>query len=211
MPHQFSVLLCDHISFHDSQRIIYISETKQITTNWVHAGIVSSRNRWLRLRITCIINTKKWCSEIVDFSACVILKFDRWPWKQWGTSSVLLQALCIILWQSSNWNYSPETQFGSKLSRDLEIWWMTLKNKRASLLYCFKLCSSLLATSEFKLDLQSGNAQFGSKSRIYWAMWPWNWTYDLDRQQGISPKPPKASSITSSPYVNSNRSYAGNA
>ena len=41
---------------------------------------------------------------------------------------------------------SGNTQFGSKLvffvPRDLEIWWMTLKNNRAPLLCCFKLCAS---------------------------------------------------------------------
>ena len=32
---------------------------------------------------------------------------------------------------------------------------------------------------EFKLELQSGNAQFGSKSTIFLAVWPWNLTNDL--------------------------------
>ena len=103
---------------------------------------------------------------------------------------------------------------------DLEIWWMTLKNNRASLLYYAKLCTSFQthrwiqtgvtirkrtiwvklvtfcpvtfkfdgrhwksigqllyttlsfayhfkATGEFKLELQPGNAQFGSKSAIF--------------------------------------------
>ena len=29
---------------------------------------------------------------------------------------------------------------------------------------------------EFKFELQSGNAQFGSKSTIFWAVWPRNFT-----------------------------------
>ena len=37
---------------------------------------------------------------------------------------------------------------------------------------------------EFKLELQSGNAQFGSKSTLFWAMWPWNFKDDLQKQQG---------------------------
>ena len=42
--------------------------------------------------------------------------------------------------------YSPETlNLGQNrwcfVSCDLEIWWMTLENKRASLLCCFKLCA----------------------------------------------------------------------
>ena len=104
---------------------------------------------------------------------------------------------------------------------DLEIWWMTLENNRASLICCFKLCATFhihwwiqtgvtvrkhliwvkfddfysrvtskfdvwpwktighlyyatsssmhhfVAIGELKLELQSGNAQFGSKSTIF--------------------------------------------
>ena len=39
-----------------------------------------------------------------------------------------------------------------------------------------------IAIGEFKLELQSGNAQFGSKSKIFRAMWPWNFTDDLEKQ-----------------------------
>ena len=36
---------------------------------------------------------------------------------------------------------------------------------------------------EFKFQLQSGNAQFGSKSTIFWAVWPWNLTDDLQNNR----------------------------
>ena len=39
----------------------------------------------------------------------------------------------------------------------------------------------LIAISEFKLELQSGNAQFGSKSTIFCPMWPWNLTDNLEK------------------------------
>ena len=136
---------------------------------------------------------------------------------------------------------SGNAQFGSKLEifcpRDLEIWWMTFKNKRAHLLYHIKLCASFqshrwiqtgvtvrkcsiwvkigiflsrvtlkidrqwpwktigylsyaassfvhhfIAIGEFKLELQSGNAQFGSKSAIFCPVWPWTLTDDLEKQ-----------------------------
>ena len=63
-----------------------------------------------------------------------------------------------------------------------------------------------IAIGEFKLNLQSGNAQFGSNSTIFLAVWPWNLTDDLQKQQGTSPKH-QALCIISSPYVNSNWSY----
>ena len=119
---------------------------------------------------------------------------------------------------------------------DLEIWWMTLKNNRASLLCYFKLYASFLshrwikagvtvrkrpfrvkiddffsrvtlqfdvwpwkkighlfyatssfvhhfvAITDFKLELESGNAQFGSNSTIFRAVWLRNLTDDLEKQ-----------------------------
>ena len=39
-----------------------------------------------------------------------------------------------------------------------------------------------IAIVEFKLELQSGNAQFESNSTICRAMWPWNLMVDLEKQ-----------------------------
>ena len=38
-----------------------------------------------------------------------------------------------------------------------------------------------MAIGEFKLELQSGNAQSGSNSTIFSAVWPWNLTDDLEK------------------------------
>ena len=38
------------------------------------------------------------------------------------------------------------------------------------------------AMGEFKLKLQSGNAQFGSKSAIFCPVRPWNLSYDPEKQ-----------------------------
>ena len=79
-----------------------------------------------------------------------------WPWnlmndleKQYGTSSTLHLTLCIIsnplvIW---NFSYSPEMLNSGKnwrffVPRDVEIWWMTLINHRAPLLYYIKLCAA---------------------------------------------------------------------
>ena len=173
-----------------------------------------------------------------------------WPWnlmddlgKEYGTSSILHQALCTISNPSVNWNwiYNQERLNSGQNGRffvlcDLEIWWITLENNRAPLLCCFKLCASFhshqgmqtvvtvrkrpilvkiddffsrvtlkfngwpsqtighlfYATSsfvqhfivigEFKLELQSGNAQSGSNSTIFRAVRPWNLTDDLAKQ-----------------------------
>ena len=39
-----------------------------------------------------------------------------------------------------------------------------------------------VAIGEFKLELQSGNAQTGSNSTIFRAVWPWNLTDNLEKQ-----------------------------
>ena len=39
-----------------------------------------------------------------------------------------------------------------------------------------------IAIGEFKLELESGNAQSGSNSMFFRAVWPWNLTDDLQKQ-----------------------------
>ena len=64
-----------------------------------------------------------------------------------------------------------------------------------------------IAIGKFKLELQSGHAQSGSNLTIFLAVWPWNLTDDLEKQQSTSPKQHQALCIISSSFVNSNLSY----
>ena len=52
---------------------------------------------------------------------------------------------------------------------DLEIWRMTLQNNGAPLLCYFKLCASFHTHWWFQIWVQSGNAQFRSKSTIFFS------------------------------------------
>ena len=61
---------------------------------------------------------------------------------------------------------------------------------------------------EIKLVLQSGNAPFGSKSAIFWAVWPRNFTDDPQKQKSTSSMLLQALCIISYPLVNSNLSYS---
>ena len=96
------------------------------------------------------------------------------------TPSLLCQALCIISKPSlnSNWSYSPETLnlgwnffFSSRVTIKFDGRpWKTIGHlfyTTPSLEHYFK------AIGDFKLELQSRNIQFGSKS-ISLAVWPWN-------------------------------------
>ena len=71
--------------------------------------------------------------------------------------------------------------------------------------FCYAASSFMhhfIVIIEFKLELQSRNIQFGSKSTIFLAGWPWNLTDDLEKQQATSHKYHQALFIISSPYVN---------
>ena len=100
-----------------------------------------------------------------------------WPWKlmddlekQKGTSSVLLQILCVISnpLVNSNLSYSPET-LNSGQNRDF-------------------LSCVILKFDEWPrktighLFYAAGNAQFESKSKRFSAVWSLNMTVDLEKQ-----------------------------
>ena len=92
-----------------------------------------------------------------------------------GTSSVLCQALCIISKPSvhSNWSYSPETltsgqnwRFLSGVTLNFDGWpW---KTKGRLFFATSSFTHHFVAIREFKLELQSGNVQFGS-SMMTWS------------------------------------------
>ena len=87
---------------------------------------------------------------------------------------MLLQALCSILYPlvNSNWSYSPETPNLGQIRRFLEAatlkfdgWpWKTIGH----LFYASSsFVQHFVPIGEFKLELHSGNAQFGSNSMIF--------------------------------------------
>ena len=104
--------------------------------------------------------------------------------KQYHTSSVLHQALCIISnpLMNSNCSYSPEKlnlgqNWRFPVLCDLEIWWMTLTNNRAPFLWYFKLCKSFQTICEFKLEKHSMWVEiddFSSHVTLKFDRWPWN-------------------------------------
>ena len=83
--------------------------------------------------------------------------------------------------------YSPESpiwvKIGDVLSRvtlKFDGWpWKTIGHLSFAV---SSFVQHFIAIGEFKLELQSGNAKFGSNSTIFRAVWPWNLTYDLEKQ-----------------------------
>ena len=93
--------------------------------------------------------------QIVDFSACVTLKFDGWPQKTIGHIFYTMSSFVNHFKSIGEFKLglqSGNAQFGSNwwffvdigyfFPCDLEIWWITLENNRAPLLYYIKLCAS---------------------------------------------------------------------
>ena len=70
--------------------------------------------------------------------------------------------------------------FFSRVTLQFDVWpWETIGH----LFYATSsFVHNFVAISDLKLELQSGNAQFGSNSTIFRAVCPWNLTDDLEKQ-----------------------------
>ena len=90
--------------------------------------------------------------------------------------------------------------FLSRMTLKFDVWpWKTIGH----LFYAnSSFVQHFVAIGELKLKLQSGNAQSGSNSTIFRAVWPWNLTDDLEKHQGTSPKHYQSICTISSSYVN---------
>ena len=115
-------------------------------------------------------------------------KFNGWPWKTieplfCATSNFVCHFIAIGEFKLEL--QSGKTQFGSKSTFffvlcDLEIWRMTLKNNRAPLLCCFKLCSSFHSHHWIQTGVTVGKhpiwvkiGDFLSRVTLKFDGWPW--------------------------------------
>ena len=157
--------------------LCYIKLCASFQTHW-----------WIQTSIT-VRKCSIWV-KIDDFLSRVTSKFYGWPWKTIGhlfyaTSSFVHHFVPIgefkLEVQSGNPQFgSNSTGFSSRVTLKFDGWpWKTLE-------HLFYVTSSFVhhfvAIGEFKLELQSGNAQSGSNSTIFRAVWPWNLTDDLEKQ-----------------------------
>ena len=123
------------------------------------------------------------------FAARVTLKFDGWPRKTIGhlleaTSSFVhyLKAIRFKLEsQSGIAQFRSKFAFSNHATLKFDGWlWKTIG---------YLVCATshfvydFITMSQLKLELQSGNAEFGSKSVIFCPVWPWNFTYDLENNE----------------------------
>ena len=122
--------------------------------------------------------------QIVNFFARVTVTFVGWPRKTIGhffytTSSFVHHFKLDFTVQK----HSIRVDIGEMLccvTLKFDGWpWQTIGH----LFYATSsFVQHFVAIGEFKLELQSGKAQFGSNSTIFRAVWPWNLTDDLEKQ-----------------------------
>ena len=125
---------------------------------------------------------------IGDFLSCVTSKFDRWPWKTIGHLFYVASSFVHDFIPISKFKLelqSGNAKFRGKICYffvpcDLGIWWMTLKNNWALLLYYAKLCASFhshlwnqtwVAIRKRSIRLKISN--FLSRVTSKFDRWPW--------------------------------------
>ena len=74
----------------------------------------------------------------------------------------------------------PNRWFFSPL--DLKILWWPQKTSGHLFYTALSFVDHFQSIGEFKLELQSGNPQFGPKLVIFCPVWPWNLMDDLEKQ-----------------------------
>ena len=152
-------------------------------------------HQWIQTEVT--LRKRSTRVEIGNYLSLVTLKFDGWPWKTIGhlfytTSSFSDYIKLCASFQIHRWIQTEVTlrkrsirvkigDFLSCVTLKFDGWpWKTIGHlfyTTPSFVHHFK------SISEFKLELQSGNAQFGSKSAIFCPVWPWNLTDDLENNR----------------------------
>ena len=126
--------------------------------------------------------------KIIDFTLCMTFKFNGWPHKTIGhlfypMSSFVHHFIAIselkLELQFGNAKFgSKSVIFLSRVTLKFDGWsWKTIRH----LFYAaLSFVHNFIAIGEFNLELQSGNAQFGSKLKVFLSRatlkfdrWPW--------------------------------------
>ena len=123
-------------------------------------------------------------------SPCDLLKFDEWPRKTirhlfYATSSFVhhfkyISVLKLELQSGNSQLGSKFVIFLSCVTLKFDGWpWKTIEHLFYSTGSFVQHCKAI---GILKLQLQSGNARFGSKLAMFCPAWPWKLTDDLEKQ-----------------------------
>ena len=134
---------------------------------------------WIQTGVT----VRKRCSRVVT---SVTLTFDLWPWPFAWTSLLSLvitpENFMMIRWWEHGEKGVTDGQTDGQTDWTSHIAaWSQLKTIGDLFYATSSFVQHFVAIGEFKLELQPGNAQSGSNSNIFKAVWPWNLTDDLQK------------------------------
>ena len=117
----------------------------------------------------------------------VTLTLDLWPWP-FAWTSLLSLVITSISWWYVGGNMVKKVWRTDRQTEGRKDWtihgaaWSQLKTIGHLFYATSSFVHHFVAIGEFKLELQSGNDQFGSNSTIFWAVRPCNLTDVLEKQ-----------------------------
>ena len=131
---------------------------------WIHSAQDVSVKAVVTLRLPCAIVESPRRHKRAPFVNIAFLRsrsIKRRQWKHkmdyYGVVFAHLATRCGINVKDPLGAGFRSVNPALEVLRDLEIWWMTLKNNRAPFLYYIKLWAYFKAIGTFNLELQSGN------------------------------------------------------
>ena len=148
------------------QALCFISNPS-VNSNWIYSPEMLNSGRYWWYFIPCDLEI--WWMTL-EYSRAPLLYYIK-----------LCASFQIHQW-SQTW-VTVRKDSGSKLVIFCFVWpWNLMNDLKKTIGHLFFTTFSFVhhfkAMGEFKLEFQSGNAQFGSKSAIFCPMWPWNLTDD---------------------------------
>ena len=117
-----------------------------------------------------------------QFGSKSVIYCPVWPWNltddlEQGKSEGFESCDRPIVWKCPIWVKIGDVLYHVTLKFD--GWpWKTIGHLSFAV---SSFAQHFIAIGEFKLELQSGNTQFGSNLTIFRAVWPWNLTDDLEQ------------------------------
>ena len=135
---------------------------------------------WIQTGVTV---RKRWSWVVTS----VTLNFDLWPWPfawtlLWSLVITPENFMMIRWWEHSQKGVTDRQMDGRTENTICRAAWSQLKIIGLLFYVTSSFVHHLVAIGEFKLELQSGNAQSATNSTIFKAVRPWNLTDELAKQ-----------------------------
>ena len=147
----------------------------------------SHHHMWIQTGVTV---RKRWSWVVTS----VTLTFDLWPWPFAWTSLLSLvitpeNFMMVGWWEHSQkgvtdrrTNRRTDGQTDGRTEPFIELLGRSLKTIGHLFYSTSSFVHHFVTIGVLKLELQSGNAQFGWNSTNFRAVWPWNLTDDLEKR-----------------------------